>query len=573
MRNKNSFVKLGLMGLALWCLGLSFTSAANLKLNIDKGGVLDAIWLKSMTPIHFADNWNDFWGLFYFSNGSGDEADLDHPIKVEVANGEVFLCKKIVKWFYYNAERWERLWPLDEETRDAFGMNGSLSMVGWLYTLCSQEWYEDAIEECRVKASAEWATEADDYNKCVSRANSQFKFDEHWYYGNLYQEYKWQKFTLIAWVDYTIPNEDNKFISINQNRELSPTFIRFGNKYPVGFVYDYNWWIGFVWCRIDGIDHTNPSIIDTSVKQILRQVAPTWPNKLVETFAYDGTQGIRYSLETPTNVDCSEIMWVEDTLATVVVEWILWMSKVEKDFWVVWNLSDDKTQYFYTANINSSTILNYAKKKAEILCRGKWSSNPANFTNSDVICLLGDASSTVSEAAKNSWKTLIVKNGNVYVKSFTDEGDTKNHDIFIDSWYLLVEDNGPSFVFTTWGFISSTTPEEFASAVRTAMSGGNAYVWPDSSVWAFLRGNFIVNGYIRGAGFSDIQTKYFIYWKFASKDNKNTLETTFAWRCTNWEASDWNFCPGAVRWWENWYANASLVIIDQNYKSPFFTAS
>ena len=73
MKNKNSFVKLGLMGLALWCFGLSFTSAASLKLDIDKGGVMDAIWLKSMTPIHFADNWNDFWGLFYFSNGSGTE--------------------------------------------------------------------------------------------------------------------------------------------------------------------------------------------------------------------------------------------------------------------------------------------------------------------------------------------------------------------------------------------------------------------------------------------------------------------------------------------------------------------
>jgi hypothetical protein len=33
------------------------------------------------------------------------------------------------------------------------------------------------------------------------------------------------------------------------------------------------------------------------------------------------------------------------------------------------NQSDQKMQYFTTANVDNDTLMNYARKKAEILCR------------------------------------------------------------------------------------------------------------------------------------------------------------------------------------------------------------
>jgi hypothetical protein len=46
-------------------------------------------------------------------------------------------------------------------------------------------------------------------------------------------------------------------------------------------------------------------------------------------------------------------------------------------------------QYFSSSDINSATLLNYAKQRSEILCRGKWKTNITSLSSvsDDVVCL------------------------------------------------------------------------------------------------------------------------------------------------------------------------------------------
>ena len=562
MNNKNFFTKIGLMGMAICWIGLSFTSAVNLKLNIAIEDVLsDAILLENITPIHFADNWNDFGGLFYFANGSGTDTEAISE-SVSINGGETFECKQQVRGFYYNAERWERLWPLDPKTKNNWGMS-DLTFNGWLYTRCAQEWYETALNDCVEKAN----NNLEDYNVCVERVKSQYKADEYGYYGSINQGYKEQNLVLVAWVDYVWNGLwDNQFIPISSNKKLSPTFIRFGNKYPVGFVYDYNGGIGFVWCRISPNTMGN-SIKWDSVRNVVSQIR--YDPKLVDLFAYSGTDGIRYVWNSLGSdyVDCSEVMWVEDTLIWLVVEWIVWMSSEKNDFGVIGNQTDEKMQYFSSANINNATLMNYARQKAEIMCRWRWNKGESN----GVICVSNEGDNSVVDASNIRNKTLIVKGRSVMVKPF-DSATTWYYDIFVDDGNLLIDETSASqYVFTTEWFRSDKDISEFNTEVENAMSGGNAYMWDYAGIWSFMKGNFIINWKVKANGSDTLSNKYFIYWKFTTQDSFSDLLEVFGWRCTNWQASDENYCPWSVRWWKNPYANASLIVIDQNYDSPLFT--
>ena len=77
-----------------------------------------------------------------------------------------------------------------------------------------------------------------------------------------------------------------------------------------------------------------------------------------------------------------------------------------------------------------------------------------------------------------------------------------------------------------------------------------------------------MNGNVTGTGGGTngkLNNKYFIYGKFTTKDTINSLENVFSWSCNNGYGSDGNYCPDS-KW--NHYKNASLIVIDQNYKSP-----
>jgi len=54
------------------------------------------------------------------------------------------------------------------------------------------------------------------------------------------------------------------------------------------------------------------------------------------------------------------------------------------------NERDAKTQYFSSVNVNNATLVNYAKRRAEELCRGKWRQQWNQALNDpEVICWEG----------------------------------------------------------------------------------------------------------------------------------------------------------------------------------------
>ena len=111
MKNKNLLFKFGLLVFAVSCFGLSYTFATNFHLNVDNMMAYNASELeKNLIPIHFADNWNDFWGFFYFSNGLWDytgQTLSDYQYEVYIWSGrknvnrEYYVCARQIKWFYY----------------------------------------------------------------------------------------------------------------------------------------------------------------------------------------------------------------------------------------------------------------------------------------------------------------------------------------------------------------------------------------------------------------------------------------------------------------------------------------
>ena len=609
MKNKNLWLKLGLLVFAIFWFGLSFSSAVNFNLNVEwiKALSKDAI-KENMMNIHFADNWNDFWGFFYFSNGSGENVEWNY--EVWVSDSSYFDCGKQIRWFYYNAERWERLWPLDDQTWQNIPWIRGLDTTWWIYTLCGRPWYVEALEGCK-KGEYKGMNNLD-YNVCVSQVKHDFPSDGFGYYGQLNQTYSWQEFKLTVGVDYNVPTQNGKFISIKSGSDLKPTFIRINNKYPVGFVYDYNGWVGLAWCRFTEVDND-------SMKKLVYAAG----GNLLNVFTPTNT-GIKYNWPLP--ITCTGVISTEDTLVKVLVEWIVWLDNhgTWTKFWSLGNTTDAKMQYFGTKTASNVALMNYAAKKAESLCRWKWETknfpNINNNTKEKTICLSGfTVNAEKAGLARKYGKTLIVKNWDVTINP--DGGDASNYyDIFIDGGNLIINEDGANkYVIGTDGFVSddidnigyaSLTSEQIFNIYAFLMGwrevqdlmdcsvGGNDlacsafdlngdgtsdFVMADvvalmnvenwwlsdlSSMASVIKWNFIVNWKVIwtwGSVEGKLDHKYFIYGKFTTKSSFSELENVFSWRCENWFGTDGIFCP-KFEW--NPYRNAAVVVIDQNYSSP-----
>lgn len=643
MKNKKLLFRLGVMVFAIGCFWLSFTSATSFQIKIER---LNAYW-KSMTnsivPVHFADNWNDFWGFLYFSNSTlnlekdecpdGDyswdpyddscigetlvpEDDEDQSSEIyyiQSDDGEdKYECKTWVKWFYYNAERGERLRPLDTETWASIERGYWLTTEGGFYTQCRAAWYQEAYADCEDKSKLECPPDdpdckVKDSKACTDEVDARYPNND-WYFGQLKQVYSWQDFGLIFgtnygkhWAWYDIWN--------NGNVELTTTFIRFDKKYPLGFIYDYNGWLWFAWCEIKGAQ--NPSS-DNKVETLAYLLGNR--NNVENLFEPNWNGGIRYIGNRGSNaVDCEKIWTASDSLIKLIIEWLIGMNR-ESDLWVIWNQSDTKMQYFSSSDINSATLLNYVKQRSEILCRWKWLTNPDlenlssienSFKDSSVVCLKfptkESVNSTISWWTKNQWKTLIVKNADVIVEPFETEDDLYYYDMFINGWDLIInedENTTKKFVFTTEWFISSlgqniNGENGYIKTLEWYYNGDESYKWDPyqlAGVGSFIRWNFVVDWHVKGTAESNskLKNKYFIYWKFTTRDEFKDLEETFAWRCSNgfvinkaWkiQESQWKYCPPSIYTvvngekvyeWHNPYEWASLVVIDQNYDSPLY---
>lgn len=552
MLNKKNLIKLslwvmavGMMWMPLFSSAQSIpTQALNIILKATNYGYIKT---GNISPIHFRDNENNFWGFIYFSNTfswstyesewNGEEKKTE---SIEVSDGTWYECKDQVKWFYYDSQRGERLWPLDEDTKTAFGMR-NLELSGGMYTNCVQTWYDQALKDCADRENSD---------TCKKNVNEQYS-DGNGYYGHIYHEYKDKKYNLIAWVNYKTGID---WVDINSAAWLAPTFIRYNNQTPLGLIYDTNGWVGFVWCYVQ------------SWLNILVEKLMGW-SKLAELFKLNKDDVIESDMGESESFYC-DMAWTVKDFFRLIIEGVVWMSTdtdADQTKEQRRNNPSDKTQLFDSANVNNATLINYTKQKAETLCRGKWKSTNLNSSNDNLVCL--DTSSLI-DAANYKNKTLVVKWwASVKVKPLTGYADTSKYDIFIDGGNLLIEESYSSWNIVIWknGFMTGMNVEGF----NDTFNDNGKYHNPDN-IWvaSVLRWNFIVNGKVLKYNNSTnddkkLKNKYFIYGKLTSLDTVETLKEKFVWFCNNeWMWSDGYVCPDSK------YQGASLSVIDQNYPSP-----
>ena len=632
MKNKNLLFKLGLMTFVICWFFISFASAG-IKFNLTWLQQIFALTEKEVTDnmmyVHFADNWNDFWWFLYFSNTwySYEEPwDWElYYLNTEWDGGNIYECKTQVKWFYYNAERWDRLWPLDPETWS--GVEGMNLTTSWgIFTSCAKSWYNNALNECLSKCSGE-SDCGTGYNECINNARADYSADNYWYYWSLEQKYSWETYNLIVWVKYNTW-EDWDFISIKTGSSFSQSFVRIGNKFPVWFIYDKNGWVGLAWCRFSW-----ESLDDLSMKTLVGRMNNPNPlfNGLFDLFSI--FWGKLVYVGGDLTINCENIS-LADTLLKIVVEWLLWLDNwwswggVEDKLVSFGNSSDKKMQYFTTKTVSNSTMMNYARKRAESLCRWKWQSttSPTVSLDDKIVCLEGSIDVDASNGAL-SWKVLIVKWwANVKIKPSID----KVYDIFVDGGNLLIEEDENTkkytidedwFYNTTYeinygigevykSFIeesdddtpwivgqqilncvsSSTAPCDykgnllnFVTPLGSIPSNGGDFplfmflASSKDNVASVIRWNFIVNWNIRSANEENkLGNKYFVYGKLTSNDTFENLEKEFLWRCNGWlstksELHGSDLCLKNIWTYNdipNPYWNAFLVIIDRDYGSP-----
>ena len=578
MRNKSLWLKLWLMAVTVGGVALSFTSAASIfNLNFDSERITadsTKSIINKMMYVHFADNGNNFGWFLYFSNGFEEEDEsipdvIDELTKVS-ANGASYGCSKQIKWFYYNAERWERLWPLDNETWSDVFENKWLSTSWGIYLNCVTEGYYDKLESCKTNDEG-----TNSYINCVNKAKKTYAATGFGYYWSIVQNYSWQDFNLTMWVDY---NEglSGKFISIKSGSKLVPSFVNLNNQAPVWFVYDYNGWVGLAWCRFSGSDS------NTLDNDLMKRLIGEYHSKgLSSMFEYNmSDRTIKYNSSEESEFASGDIICkpisIADTLLKILIEWIVWMNEGGDDgntkMWSVGNTTDVKMQYFGTKSVDTSTLMNYAVKKAELLCRWKWKDSLS--TSDTILCYNGNSSElNLSPILWQNGKTVVVKQWNVKVSPFTSGDKLRRYDLYLLDWNLIINEEGAEkFVFTTGWFISDVDVSIFNSVVSGVLCPTPqcnwSYDWSvGAAVWVFLRWNFIINGKVQWVDNGKLKNKYFIYGKFTTKDTLKKLESVFSWTCKNWIGSDGNYCPeySSER---SPYQNKSLIVIDQNYGSP-----
>lgn len=568
----------------MWIIGFTPSNAVNLTLNFNKAIEVSRAD-SEIRLIHFSEFKNDFGWLFYFrwlndifgTLTSEDETPSidDTPpenYEYEISDGDNSVnCKDQLKWFYYNAERWERLWPIDEGTKRDRGFTG-LAMTWWIYANCTPnlENFQDELSRC--SSDEEWVEEENQEktSECIEAVKEEY-LDMFSFYGWVTHEYSWQKFVLAVWVKY-----GTWLPWIEVKSELWKTFQWIegeGSSLPFGLIYDNLWWVWFAGCKIKDDGALNQIVTDLMNNN-------TWIIDLFHVETGDNnSKKLVYNRNTSELdlVNCDSVLENADSALKILVEWLIWMWK-DKNI-EYYKAKDDKTslqktQYFASANINNATLINYAIQRAETLCRWKWNKDDSPSLDKPINCLDRTNKGVLEIQEDYRDKTIIVKNWDVEINPFSTNVN-RYYDIFIDSGNLIINetDDTPKFLIGTNGFVSSSQDIDTFNQICDDIIYHGADSDQLDSIWlalaSIIKWNFIVNGSIKSKNNeTELKNKYFIYWKLTSLDDNDKLANTFAWRCIGWitnEEPRW-FCP-ALSIWER-YQNAPLVIIDQNYNSP-----
>ena len=505
---------------------------------------------------------NDFWaGFFWLPH---EEIKDWVIIETQWPGGlEQKKCFYKVRGFYYNSQRGERLWPLDEESKVALqafdhASYAKLQLVGWWYTNC------EGINEN--------AEENDTYG----------------IYGDIQHTYNGEDLHLTAGVAYNSTNN-----TMQENGGLRCNLQRLNNSYPFGYYYDTYGHIGMIGAKITKSGMGNPNKVNnfhSGLNSLLDEGVCI--NKV---FDYNGKE-LNFNDKKPLTGfwGSAELGWFLDvdpgsaktTIFNLGIKGIIGLS----------NEINNEEKKFFEGNSLESTLLlrtdttisqvvNLVRKNAENLCRGKWKETwMQRDPNADVICIDNtknwDTTPIDVTAEDLAGKTVIIKSQNVNLTEYQSAQGAKPINLFIDRGNLFLPKSGNignMATFTPWGYL------------KDGAEG------PEDSKANFLKGNFIINGlFLAGSNGEDkISNKLYIHgklisfntfkkptdqrvstvmeilgnnnlWKPSYKE-KIGLDQLFSWACVLGTGTDGTNCKGLsknerIMSWEN-----SSLLIDKAF--------
>ena len=499
------------------------------------------------SAVHFNVAGNDFWGGFFWLPVKKLKIPVVIKTRDQSWNIVIKRCENQVRGFYYNSQRWERLWPLDQESKEALQRfspgtyDSSLGLQGGWYTSCNK--------------------------------------DSYGIYGAIKHIYKGQEFYLNAGVAYDPSANKMKSDGLKCN------FQRLNNSYPFWYIYDDHGHIGFVGAKIRKESLWNSTKVDqfhAGLNQLLDNGMC-----ISSIFNYDG-QKIWYSTTNPIPgfpswKELNDFLDInpgsaKTTLFNLGIRGIVGLTE---------EFNNEEKKYF-EGNTKDSTLLvrtdetisqviNLARKNAERLCRGKWQKTPQDLS-STIICIRGDDSETTplrGGANSLSGKVVIIQNANLYL----EPNQTSNSGpitLFIDRGNLFLPSSsatGGMQTFDSFGYAVDCANHKCAKA-------------------NYLKGNFIINGLLLGGedGKSAIKNKLYIHGKLVSFNTFrqptvsriSTIQKTlgskwtdeyrsmvsfdnlFTWRCNLDRGSDGTWCKGLSKA-EREAAGQSSILVDKAF--------
>lgn len=451
---------------------LLWVNASQNKITVD--WIKDQTLANKFSTVHFNVWGNDFGGGFFWTEAK----NLSTPqIITTTANWEALSCTDQVRGFYYNSQRGERLWPLDEESKtDLKSIKwdyDNLTINGGFYTNC---------QKGSINEKKEFIPDTTD-NRTYSHTAI---------YGRITHTYKEREYSIYAGLLNNL--QQNELPSA----ELKCNFQRIDNQYPFGYIYD----------KAGGIALVGAYVKSENLAQV-NDFHKSFTDKLSKTKCVNDFYSLR---EDPNNPEKTipktddPILWPKDntlifgngnaleTMMNLGIRGIVGLSsQVLGQKGIEGNTK--QTSLLVSTTENISNIINIANKRAESLCRNRWGSlNPKG----DVICAKnGDSIDPKTYAGK----TIIIQQGDLTLNNYME---TTNQPITI----LLMK----------WDLKLPNT-----NANQTFL--GNGYPDKNGIIKAnFLKGNFIINGLIQGDSNSnnEIQRKLIVHWKIASFNTLNT---------------------------------------------------
>lgn len=477
------------------------------------------------SQIHFTSSGNDFGGgVFWLGSQT-----YNTPISIRFGTTEPKKCRKKLRGIYYNDARWARLWPLDQETLLLLSWSDSsyagLTVTGGLYTACEGNDSKYGIFGY-IKYDLAGTPKTTSY--IIAGAGLDFRTN-----------------------GYLATGAKNNFQYFN-------------NETPIWFIWDSVGGIGFVGWAVTG------------TQDLLNYLNGTGTINNAFTLLNGGVSSTSsWWLSSGTTWDAEDTMW------NLLIQGNAILSKavsVYEKKALLGNL-EKRTVLLSSSDINSSTVINTAKKNAESLCRGneykKESSNKQILNSSvseSILCYIDSPDLFIQLNSNNNYagKTIVLKNWNLTLKWSMDL-DSSPLDIFIDGGNLYVDNtNG-------LGALTKFNIQWFPVSTTTGINQGK-----------FLRGNFIINGLLLGGTVwspTTINNKLHIQGKFVSLNTPSEpsqwridqvndllgagystrigLENLLSWYCNlNSTGSDGSSC-----WDSALITSTPFVILDGTYPS------